>query len=97
MEQITRQNVAIAGAGILACIALYHILKPRPQHILTDKHFNDENLVSYANEAEQRAKQISDVSYKLMITLGKTIEEGFSGSLETRFALSGTHDVYLDF
>lgn len=32
-----------------------------------------------------------------MITLGKTIEEGFSGSLETRFALSGTHDVYLDF
>lgn len=67
-----------------------------PNTPLTDKNFEDENLVSYNDEADARAKQVSNVSYKLVIKLQKLVE--YQGLFEALFTLKDNKaDVYLDF
>lgn len=85
--------------GVIAAATYYTYKKTKTVvSTLTDANFKDENLVSYATEADSRAKQVSNVTYKLLISLGAKLEEGFSGCLETTFSLSNLDTpVYLDF
>ena len=73
-SQLSRTQTAalvIAGVGAIAAAA-YLTLKKKPEEAaeLTDAHFKAENLVSYASEADLRAKQISQVAYNLLVSLG---------------------------
>ncbi len=101
-SQLSRTQTAalvIGGVGAIAAAA-YLTLKKKPEEAaeLTDAHFKAENLVSYASEADLRAKQISQVKYNLLVSLGTKLEEGFSGCLETTFSLSNLDSpVYFDF
>jgi hypothetical protein len=82
--------LALAGIGIVAAATYLTFKKNKPEELaqLTDAHFKAENLVSYATEADLRSKQISQVAYNLLISLGTKLEEGFSGCLETTFSIS---------
>ena len=100
LSQAQTAALAIAGIGIVAAATYMTLKKNKPEELaqLTDAHFKAENLVSYATEADLRAKQISKVAYNLLISLGTKLEEGFSGCLETTFSLSNLQTpVYLDF
>jgi hypothetical protein len=66
----TKSAIAITGAGVLAAVATYYYVKKQNPKIYFDKDFENDNLVSYSSEAEARARQISDVSYQLLIRLG---------------------------
>ena len=61
--------------------------------------FFEENVLSYSEECAQRAQQLSNVSYQLLLTLNEEQSEGFSGCLKTDFTLSASAlaPLYLDF
>ena len=70
-------------------------------HKWQDKEFKSENLVLYSAEANTRARQLANVSYRLVLNLSETEEEGFEGALRTSFTLrekpTKESPLFLDF
>ena len=70
-------------------------------HKWQDKEFKSENLVLYSAEANTRARQLANVSYRLVLNLSESEEEGFEGALRTSFTLrekpTKESPLFLDF
>ena len=70
-------------------------------HKWRDPHFKLENLNLYSEEANIRAEQLKDVSYRLVVNLSDSEEEGYEGAFRTTFLLnqqpSDENPLFLDF
>lgn len=105
LSQVTKnQNMMLAaGLGLLTLGGLvYYSTSGRTSvawdnKSIKDKYFSDENVVSYATECDERAKQLKNVRYKLIIKLCADQKDGFSGCIEIHFSYVGDKDVYVDF
>mmetsp|Transcript_29662 Transcript_29662/g.39437 ORF Transcript_29662/g.39437 Transcript_29662/m.39437 type:complete len:93 (+) Transcript_29662:55-333(+) len=91
------------GSALMLGAASAFLLYRRRQVPRTwrDPHFKSENLALYSEEAKIRAQQLSNVSYRLVVNLSDSEEQGYEGAFRTSFSLkerpSEDNPLFLDF
>lgn len=93
----TAALAAGVGIGALALLKLYGSSNS-PFELVQDSSFS-KNQLSYSEECNQRAKQLSDVSYRLFIVLSQYEEIDYKGCVEVKFVAKNLdlQPIYIDF
>jgi hypothetical protein len=112
IKDIVKENKKVLiGAGVASLLmgAGYYFSIPKRKFIKNcepiffkwkyDKHFSQENISLYKDEAVRRSELMSNVKYDLFLSLRK--KEGFRGKLIVTFDLNSTDfeqdELFLDF
>lgn len=87
-----KRTLAMGSAVMLGAASALYLYKRRQMpsggvNKWRDPMFKSENLVIYSEEAQLRESQLSNVSYRLVLNLSDSEEQGYEGAFRTSFSL----------